>query len=252
MIGHSMGALMLLTACAALLEEQKHTLEPQYSQAPPGPVDLRAGETPVSSPDLILALNSAADSDIASRIVDAFRRRSITKSAAADGIEYSPPLLMSVTSTGDVDTSVWWPIGKLGRKTDGNDSRLFTHSCTLAGRSVQCQPRGSLDLGQNWHCLRRPEPLSVASPDISIDLPTRERNGVSDLAVSHDRYTISAISDKTQAHLMWVFQVPPDVIKNHNDIFNFKARSLLLALIQVSGAVASIAEDWARSFETSS
>ncbi len=48
---------------------------------------------------------------------------------------------------------------------------------------------------------------------------------------------------------MWVFQVPPEVIKDHNDIFNTKARSLILALIQISGAVASLAEDWGASFE---
>jgi hypothetical protein len=48
---------------------------------------------------------------------------------------------------------------------------------------------------------------------------------------------------------MWIFQVPPEVIKDHNDIFNSKARSLILALIQISGAVASLAEDWAHSFE---
>jgi hypothetical protein len=48
---------------------------------------------------------------------------------------------------------------------------------------------------------------------------------------------------------MWVFQVGPKVIKDHNDIFNSKARSLILSLIQISGAVASLAKDWADSFE---
>jgi hypothetical protein len=46
-----------------------------------------------------------------------------------------------------------------------------------------------------------------------------------------------------------VFQVPPEIIKDHNDIFNSKARSLVLGLIQISGAVASLAENWQDTFE---
>ena len=162
---------------------------------------------------------------------------------------------MSVTSTGDTDTrdmcrlaqgvfAPWW------RKTDGHDSSLLTHDFTETARSAICRKQPDVrDFGQNWHCLRRPCPLIGASPAIPVDLPVRERDGVKDETVPHARYTITPRVDTKEPRLMWVFQVPPEVIKDHNDVFNSKARSLILALIQISGAVASLAEDWAHSFE---
>jgi hypothetical protein len=248
-IGHSMGALMLQSAFAALLEDQHQPLQRQRPQRSAGAVEIRSDGVLVSFPDIVLSLNSAADSAIAKRILKALNHRGMTKKAAAGGICYSPPLLMSVTSTGDTDTRDVWSIGKLGRKTDGNDSSLFTHALALDAHVVTCNPRGTLDLGQNWHCLRRPQPPVAATPAIPIDLPVRERNGRDDLAVPHTRYTITPKGSIDESHLMWVFQVPTEVIKDHNDIFNSRARSLVLALIQVSGAVASIAESWEKSFE---
>ena len=72
---------------------------------------------------------------------------------------------------------------------------------------------------------------------------------MADVAVRHDRYTITPRVSPDERRLMWVFQVPGEIIGDHNDIFNSRARSLTLALIQISGAVASLAEDWAHSFE---
>jgi hypothetical protein len=249
LIGHSMGALMLQSAYAALLEDQQQPLQRQRLQPAPATVAIRSGDTLVSFPDLVLSLNSAADSAIAKRIIRALEQRSMKKDAAAGEIRYSPPLLISVTSTADSDTRDTWARAKPGRKTDGNDSSLFTHSFVLGASVVTCKPGETVDMGQNWHCLRRPQPPSIETPDIPIDLPTRERNGRDDVAVPHARYVITATGDKKQPHLMWAFQVPPELIKDHNDIFNSRARSLVLGLIQVSGAVASIAENWEKSFE---
>jgi hypothetical protein len=248
MIGHSMGALMLQSAFAALLEDQQQPLQPERPRQSARAVEIRSGGALVSFPDIVLSLNSAADSTIAKRIVEALNRRGMTKQAAAGDLCYSPPLLMSVTSTGDTDTRDVWSIAKFGRTTDGHDSSLFTHALAY-GAQVTCNPRGALDLGQNWHCLRRPQPPVAATPAIPIDLPVRERKGLDDLAVPHARYMIIPKGSIDEPHLMWVFQVPPEIIKDHNDIFNSRARSLVLALIQVSGAVASIAESWEESFE---
>jgi hypothetical protein len=52
-----------------------------------------------------------------------------------------------------------------------------------------------------------------------------------------------------QEHLAWVFQVPPEISKEHNEIFNYRARLLILALLQVSGSILSLAEKWPDSFE---
>jgi hypothetical protein len=136
------------------------------------------------------------------------------------------------------------------RKTDGHDGSLITHDFNQTAGDVICLKQPDVpDFGQNWHCLRRPSPLRGASPALPIDLPVRERNGVKDETVPHARYTITPRVDVAEPRLMWVFQVPSEVIKDHNDIFNSKARSLILAFIQISGAVASLAEDWAHSVE---
>ena len=177
----------------------------------------------------------------------------MTKTAAGGTVSYSPPLVASITSTGDSDTGFKWSAAKLGRVTDGHDRSLMTHNVVLTATadSVQCKPRVGLDFGQNWHCVRMPYPPLVATPAIPIDLPTRERNDLSDNDVPHVRYTISPIdtANRAQPHGVWVFQVPPEIIKDHNDIFNSKARSLVLGLIQISGAVASLAENWQDTFE---
>lgn len=252
MIGHSMGALMLQSGLLALLEDEQKPLMRQQPSDQADPVEIRAGTNVLSFPDLYLSLNSAADSDIARRTIDVLKKQNIAKTAKASGISYSPPLLVSVTSTADIATGLYWPIGKgLSRRTDGHDDSLRTHHFMLNAPQSKCDPNPNVfkDFGQNWHCLRRPEPPAAATPVIPIDLPARERNGLEDRAVPHDRYTIAPRGDMGSAHLMWVFRVPPSLIKDHNDIFNSRARSLILGLIQISGAVASLAEDWEDSFE---
>jgi hypothetical protein len=147
-----------------------------------------------------------------------------------------------MSATADTDRN-------LDRKTDGNDDSRFTLVFLLEGQDVPCTPAWRARLGQNWHCLRKPHPSNVPTPVIPIDLPVRERNGVADLAVPHVRYAIAPNDSVENAHLMWIFQVPSEVIEDHSDVFNSRAPSLVLALIQISGALASIADRWENSFE---
>jgi hypothetical protein len=254
MIGHSMGALMIERGLLALLEHPHKPLVKQPETTNTGHVRLGSIQGPIAFPDLILALNSAADSGIAKSTKEALKRHQLVKTAATPEISFSPPIIMSVTSTSDFDTKVIWRLAQLksgfSRRTDGNDSALFTHNFALTARRSPCPKQQDVrDFGQNWHCLRRPCPAVAATPAIPVDLPVRERKGVRDDDVPHARYTITPRGDTGRPELMWVFQVPRGVIKNHNDIFNSRARSLILALIQISGAVASLAEDWSQSFE---
>jgi hypothetical protein len=46
----------------------------------------------------------------------------------------------------------------------------------------------------------------------------------------------------------WIFQIPPRISAEHNDVFNNRCSLLTLALMQISGAVMSLAEDWRDSF----
>src|SRR5262249_38929345 len=153
------------------------------------------------------------------------------------------PLLASVTSDADRATSLWWPLARPGRSTDGHDPQLTTHDLRLVNPPLgsPCLAVPGPDFGQNWHCIHVPDPPQAATPSISIDLPAQERNGLADLNVPHHQYVLTPRYGVSTPCLQWIFQVSWEVIPNHNDIFNSKARSLTLALIQISGAVASLA-----------
>jgi len=252
LIGHSMGALMLERAFLAILEDKEQPLTYQPPDYRPGPVSIRSREVAVSLPDLLIALNSAAYAGISRQILKVFAQLGLSKLGSDDEVQYAPPLLVSATSKGDRATRVVWRMAqgiRFWRKTDGNDRRLRTHVLVRESASFACPPRGFLDLGQNWHCLRKPVPPMAATPSFSVDLPTRERCGREDNDVPHDRYSLRPLGGLGQEHLMWAFSMPTSIVRDHNDIFNSRARSLILALIQISGAVASLAEDWKASFE---
>jgi hypothetical protein len=113
---------------------------------------------------------------------------------------------------------------------------------------VSCPRREMLDFGQNWHCLRPPIPLQSPTPSFSIDLPVRERTGRQDVP-DFVRYELATLrNDHERPHLAWIFQVPREVVANHNDIFNSRCRELIIGLIQISGAVMNLAEDRRRNF----
>jgi hypothetical protein len=251
LVGHSMGALMLESAFLRLLEDEGDPLVRRQTGQQPGPVEIRRGVELVSFPDLLLALNSAADSDIAKGIRAALEQQKLTKTAAADDIRYSPPLFISVTSTADSDTgSIWrWAqFPRVWRTTDGHDSSLLTHTFETGQARVACEPRGFVDHGQNWHCLRPPIPPNKPTPEFAIDLPVRDRQGLEDRP-DHNRYRLAPLDDGAEAQLVWIFQSPPEIIADHNDIFNSRSSSLILGLIQISGAVMSLAADWKQTFE---
>jgi hypothetical protein len=254
LIGHSMGALILESAFLALLKDPAHPLafDMPAGRTSPRPVEIRRDGMPILFPDVLLALSSAADSAIFRQIRDELVQRRIVKAIRANGPAYAPPLLISATSVADNDTGRIWPLANgpwAGRKTDGHDATLFTHDFALAQEPVRCDPRNiGMDFGQNWHCLRLPENAAGGEPTFTIDLPTRERDGVEDQAVPHARYRLTPRAPN-QAHLGWVFQLPGHLVGDHNDIFNSRASSLMLGMIQISGAVMSLAQDWDDTFE---
>jgi hypothetical protein len=249
LIGHSMGALMMQSAYATLLEQG--ALVPPPAGAPAGPTRVISNGAPVLFPDLVLSLNSAADSDYARRILTAYESLGLTKVADGAQVGYNAPLLVSVTSATDTATRDWWPRARWGRLTDGHDPTLVTHSFRLQA-SPSGSPclgvRGVPDFGQSWHCIHEPRPPRAATPSILVDLPTRERTDLNDRNVEHVQYELAPRRAEWMPCLQWIFQVPEDVIAEHNEIFQPTPRALILALIQISGAVASLARDWDDTF----
>ena len=244
LIGHSMGALMLESAFLSLLKAPDQPLVfPSTSSEPVAIV--RQGRVRVSFPDVLIALNSAADSRIMHDIRSELAARQLTKTVNVAGIGYAPPMLMSATSESDTDTGILWPSVKPGRRTDGHDPSLFTHRLVMTATKCPCLKKPTKDFGQVWHCVRRPHEWT-ARPSIPIDLPD-ESPIRSD--TRFNRYVLEALGDRHQPESTWVFQVPPSVIGDHNDVFNSTARELMLSLMQISGAVMSLARDWPDTFE---
>ncbi|MBL8527471.1 MAG: hypothetical protein JNL68_07285 [Burkholderiales bacterium] len=108
--------------------------------------------------------------------------------------------------------------------------------------------RGVPDFGQSWHCIHEPRPPRAATPSILVDLPTRERTDLNDRNVEHVQYELAPQRGEWVPCVQWIFQVPEEVIAEHNEIFQPTPRALILALIQISGAVASLARDWDDTF----
>ena len=264
--GHSMGALVLEAAFLALLREPGDPLVKALDPQDPSTNTRSGAETTldgrrVAFPDLLLALNSAADSGLVREILGEVERRKLTKRlvAAGVGVDYAPPLLVSVTSLADTDTAVKWRWAQGVKRilfsgggydetyTDGHDPRLRTHNFTALGLGAMCQQKSGPDHGQEWHCLRFPVPRSQPTPSFAIDLPATSRYAPG--GPIHRRYQLEP-KFPNDRRLAWLFQVPRELVGDHNDIFNPCSSLLLMALMQISGAVMSLAEDVDRNFES--
>ncbi|MCC7212728.1 MAG: hypothetical protein IT451_12930 [Candidatus Brocadia sp.] len=234
-----MGAILIELAFLSVLIANEAAIEDNHSKGKNDIIDLKRDNKAILAADLVLALNSAADSEIAFKIKDLLEQQKWQKVAEApEGeIRYNPPVLLSLTSSEDHLTGRYWKYARPFHKTDGHNPDLFTHTFTQLHSAI-CKARGSIDFGQCWHCVRRPVPAVTESPNFFIDLPIGERreNGT----LKHMRYELHSETPHKD-ELAWIFQIPGELCRDHNDIFNPQMGSLVLALIQISGAVMSIA-----------
>jgi hypothetical protein len=261
--GHSMGSLILQSALEKLLRTSSEELlfrdvDSERVRLP----DVRTfrNGARVFFPDLLLCLNSAADSDIARGIIKVLNESKIKRCAetppySALGIKYDAPLFVSITSTVDTDTRRIWRWAQLvegngfSRRTDGHDPTLFTHTMTLQNQPARCPKRENvLDFGQAWHCLHVPQPPEAARPAFPIDLPKEARKAAGNL--EHERWLLAPKQNaKEVAEVAWIFQVPGTISKCHNDIFGTRTSALFMTMLQISGAVVGLAHDFASNFE---
>jgi len=149
---------------------------------------------------------------------------------------YHPPLLVSVTSLEDKATNWVWKAGHFLQKssTDGHDQKLATHKFTKSDTDADCQAANYVDFGQPWHCLHKDATNGYVTPRFQIDLPDHDRSGGTFL--THTAYDLIP-KDPDKPVPFWLFQIPGDIVKDHSDIFNYKAASFTLALIQISGVL---------------
>lgn len=244
-IGHSFGALVLEKAMA---------------QAIAGGVlaqDVQSAGKPFDAPaDLILLVNSAAESIYAKELSDMFARI-----GHRDSVNPNRPLLISITSESDSATGGWFPIGtflpnlfahrryhwdtryntasnevdqhEYLTKTPGNNARLFTHMVLPeapppnAPSTTQVALKQSRQIGQ---CI-------AANPAFEENL--RRSHGTS-FATSDPNnpnqfkwWQLTKI-DSASRTPYWIFQVPNEIIHEHSPIFTPAGRAMMAALFRIS------------------
>lgn len=244
-IGHSFGGLVLEKAMA---------------QALAGGVlaqDVQSGGRSFDAPaDLILLVNSAAESIYAKELSDMFARI-----GHRDSINPNRPLLISITSESDSATRGWFPIGtflpnlfahrryhwdtrystsshevdqhEYLTKTPGNNPRLFTHRVLPDAPPPNAPSTSEV-------ALRRTQQTQVCT---AIN-PAFEEN------LRHSRGASFATSDPNNPNQFkwwklakidsasrtpyWILQVPDEIIHGHSPIFTPAGRAMMAALFRIS------------------
>jgi hypothetical protein len=244
-IGHSFGALVLEKAMA---------------QAIAGGVlaqDVQSAGKPFDAPaDLILLVNSAAESIYAKELSDMFARI-----GHRDSVNPNRPLLISITSESDSATGGWFPIGtflpnlfahrryhwdtryntasnevdqhEYLTKTPGNNARLFTHMVLPEAPPPNAPSTTQVALIQS----RQIGQCIAANPAFEENL--RHSHGTS-FATSDPNnpnqfkwWQLTKI-DSASRTPYWIFQVPNEIIHEHSPIFTPAGRAMMAALFRIS------------------
>jgi hypothetical protein len=272
-LGHSMGALILERAFLRLLQSSAPDVVLPHHPDQARPVKVTSEGSDVVLPDLLLLVNSAADSRTAKDLIEKLGELKIEKEVKSGSIKFSSPLVVSMTSPCDLVTRIIWRLGNWRlaippwRKTEGHDRSLFTHEFANDRQEVKCvAKRGeNLDLrsfGQAWHCLRFPEPKNSNRPAFRIDLPKGfPLDEMNTSKRQHVRYVLRPLAQPCRSNgpessgkdkyvcPFWIFQIPPDISASHSDLFNYRSSLLILALMQICGEVMSLANTWEEVFQ---
>jgi len=266
LIGHSFGAMVLENAIAQAVA----------SSVAGTPYEGKGAATSsVYTPaDLVLLLNSAADSMRAKGLEEMLSRMG---SSASRFINADRPLVISITSTGDSATGTFFPIGtglaNLGRgfrsykrlnfrqlpeqvsqryfltHTPGHNDYLFSHTVSVDNNQIVPSIAAQLPVSS--------EPLParfarIFDENISQPIPSEGKGkdrvwrfrsvgkqGVCWSTIRPVNYHSDKIVYNKTAY--WIVEVPPEIIKDHGDIFNQQALCLYAALFRIDNPLKATA-----------
>lgn len=241
-IGHSFGALVLEKAMA---------------QAVAGSVlaqDAQAGGGSFSAPaDLVLLVNSAAESIYAKELTDMFRIV-----GQRGHINPERPLLVSLTSESDTATSGWFPVGTFfpnlfaGRQynwekkrgpssdnvsqheylttTPGHNKRLFTHRVVRLGSDPNATTSTPIDIRQPGACVRE-------NPAFEENLRNPQgmmfATSVREIPEQLVWWRIEPLpTDRRTPY--WIMHVPREIIHGHSPIFTPEGRAMMAAIYRIT------------------
>lgn len=241
-IGHSFGALVLEKAMA---------------QAVAGSVlaqDAQTGGKAFNAPaDLVLLVNSAAESIYAKELSDMFD--AIDHRSHVNG---DRPLLVSITSETDSATSGWFPVGtflpnlfarrrydwkdrgsasdgvnqhEYLTKTPGHNKRLFTHRVRRLDAAMQGETSSvPFDIRKTDACVcENPAFEENLQRPRGMTFVTSRRDAPRELV----SWRIEPLSQDRNAPY-WVMQVPREIIHGHAPIFTPEGCAMMAALFRIT------------------
>jgi hypothetical protein len=249
-IGHSFGALLLEKAMA---------------QAMTGRIiakPLPGGQERFTAPaDLILLVNSAAESLYAKEMSDMFARIGYR-----DKDDHNRPLIVSMTSVGDTATSGWFPFGTFfpnlfaHRKYHWGNRHDSASDETDQNLYLTKTPGHNKKLFTHWVDDETEPPPTALSESAVARMPIRIEQG--DCATTEERNPafeqnlrhpaddlVFATSQKDNPNQLkwwkihplthrrtpyWIMQVPKAIIPNHTPIFTPEGRAMMAALFRMA------------------
>jgi hypothetical protein len=190
-------------------------------------------------------INPASEAVHAKEFIDLLARNGIAiHRVDAKGQRYNRPLMVSVTSEGDLATRVYFPIGaSLGGV--GKHYRKYGPEFCSPGESQRpflLHTSGNMGVLFSHTVTRQPLPPGTQVPETDVQLRVEKDPATGETSFSftglHDRYTVKNIPRALNQTPYWIMRVPKSMIPNHSDIFRTDTLRLLMALIRVTGAFA--------------
>lgn len=253
LIGHSFGALLLEKALAQAVTAKIISEDPT------------AGGKFTTPADFVVLLNSAAEAIYAKEMTDMLIRWKPSSPGGPGADEISPkkPLIVSITSDADWATGIMFPFGTrlsaalstpLERfrrynwddrfdenshnvkqteyltHTPGHSDRLITHEAVAVEGSPKSPTNqdeelcNSKMLGSYWRNMHK----NLTGPNGEIRFST--------MAPDQQETVWELRQIKEDRHLTpyWIIRVPKEIMRDHSDIFNENALSLMGRLFRAS------------------
>ena len=233
-IGHSFGALLLEQAIG---QASVGLITSEWNQSQ------RDARWPF---DLIVFLNSAAPSLYAKQLGEFLQ---------VDRKTSARPRIVSITSTGDWATGIFHPLGNWGKRFAPDLQRQY-HPYGQNGTIVPAWEYYDRTPGHNPYLINhRVEPASVPIPAVegsedhvfALNLRPGNPENIFYTASANGKIQSWAIQDLTDpsatpearqarqryASNYWITTVPPEIIKDHNDVWSGPAMEMLAGLYRI-------------------
>ena len=241
LIGHSFGALVLEKTLAQALPATF------YAQEDSGGAHSRL----LPPADMILLLNSASESIYAKELMDMFRRAHFS-----GDISSRRPLILSVTSEGDVDTGNLFPIGTTLSNAFGT-FREYQRTQKYDGTATKLDQNKFFTTTPGWNdnlishrveCLN-PRELEIVTNPNGNQAASASLDPAFNINLSHPSTNLFRFCTEPEGHQIWweikpennykqtpywIIKVPKEIIPDHTGIWFDSSLDMMAALYVIT------------------